>query len=290
MELGRVGIWFGRDRWQGVPVEQVVAAAAELERLGFGALWMSAGFGSTLPDVFGACVAGTSRIVLATGILTVWHVPAAEAAAATAALETAHPGRFLLGLGASHAPIVEDLGAAYARPYSKVVEYLDQLDQGDPPVPAKRRALAALGPRMLALSAERSAGAHPYFVPVEHTAAARTTLGAGPLLAPEQAVLLESDPARARAVARHHTRRYLQLPNYVNNLLRLGFSPDDVAGDGSDRLVDAIVAWGDADTVAGRVREHHDAGADHVCLQVLTEPGTGIPAEHLARLAAATLG
>jgi probable F420-dependent oxidoreductase len=152
-----------------------------------------------------------------------------------------------------------------------MVRYLNDLDRQDPPVPAGERVLAALGPRMLALSADRALGAHPYFVPVEHTARAREILGDGPLLAPEQAVVLEDDPQRARRIARTHVRRYLTAPNYVNNLRRLGFGDDDLAGDGSDRLVDAVVAWGDLGAVTKRVREHLQAGADHVCIQVLTE-------------------
>jgi probable F420-dependent oxidoreductase len=290
MDLGRVGVWLGRDQWEGTAPEQVAATAATVENLGFGALWSSAGFGSRLPEAFRIWVSATSRLVVATGILSVWHVPAAQAAADTAAIEAAHPGRFLLGLGASHAPLVENTGARYERPYSKVVEYLDELDGTAPTVTRERRALAALGPRMLELAATRSAAAHPYFVPVEHTAQAKAVIGDRCLLAPEQAVVLEPEPTRAREIARRHTERYLRLPNYAGNLRRLGFDDEDLAGAGSDRLVDAVVAWGDAEAVARRVREHLEAGADHVCLQLLTEPGADLPPETFEQLAAATLG
>jgi probable F420-dependent oxidoreductase len=168
--------------------------------------------------------------------------------------------------------------------------YLDELDAAGHPVPPESRILAALGPRMLELSRDRSAGAHPYFVPVEHTAVARDVLGAGPVLAPEQAVVLEPDPVRARELARRHVPRYLELPNYANNLRRLGFGDDDLRDGGSDRLVDAIVAWGDEEAIADRVRAHHDAGADHVCIQVVGVDGTAPPRETWRRLAPALSG
>jgi probable F420-dependent oxidoreductase len=171
-----------------------------------------------------------------------------------------------------------------------MVSYLDALDASTPTVPKDRRALAALGPKMLSLSAERSAGAHPYFVPVEHTARAREILGPGPLLAPEVTVVLESDPERARELARTFTTGYLGLPNYANNLRTLGYGEDDLAGGGSDRLVDAVVAWGDVDAVAGRLRQHHEAGADHVCVQVIAEGRAVFPLEQYRQLAPAVLG
>jgi probable F420-dependent oxidoreductase len=171
-----------------------------------------------------------------------------------------------------------------------MVGWLDGLDRQDPGVPVDRRVLAALGPRMLALAAERSAGAHPYFVPVEHTAKARQALGDGPLLAPEQGVVLESDPETARRIARRHTEGYLAMPNYSGNLRSLGYHDEDLAGAGSDRLVDAVVAWGDDQAVARRVREHLDAGADHVCVQVLSSSDDAFPRDGYRRLAAALLG
>lgn len=289
MNLGHVGIWFPRTRWEGVPPERVAEVAAELERLGFTALWMSAGFGPRLPEAFAACVHATSKLVVATGILSVWHEPATDAAADADGIERTHPGRFLLGIGASHSSTVERIGGRYERPLGKVVDYLDQLDRTEPPVPVQRRALAALGPRMLELAAIRSAVAHPYFVPVEHTAAAKAVITDRCLLAPELAVVQEAAPSRAREIARQHTRRYLRLPNYHRNLRRLGFSDDELADGGSNRLVDALVAWGDDTAVAARVREHMDAGADHVCLQVITDGDAPPSVEAFARLAATTL-
>jgi probable F420-dependent oxidoreductase len=239
----------------------------ELEGLGYGALWLGAVPDLRLPA---RLLAATERLVLATSIINVWAVPAAELAADAHRLTAAHPGRFLLGLGASHAPIVEGLGRTYARPIEKLSGYLDELDAAVDPMPAGGRVLAALGPKALALAGRRAAGAHPYLVTPEHTHAARALLGPGPLLAPEQAVVLETDPARARTLARRHLDYYLRLPNYVRNLRALGFGEEDLAGGGSDRLVDALVARGTPEQVAKRVDEHHDAGADHVAVQVLT--------------------
>jgi probable F420-dependent oxidoreductase len=294
VELGRFGIW-GSGPWR---LDQRAAeggeVAAELESLGFGTLWPGGGQQRGFPPRFRTLLDATSRITVASGILSVWLASPQEVAAGVAALEAAHPGRFLLGLGVSHAPLVERLGERYRRPYRRMVDYLDDLDHLDrerPSVPADRRMLAALGPRMLALAAARAAGAHPYFVPVEHTARARQTLGAGPLLAPEQGVVLERDPERARRIARAHVARYLAMPNYTNNLRRFGFGDDDLDGDGSDRLVDAVVAWGDPETVARRVREHHQAGADHVCVQLLSErTEREFPRAEYRELAAALFG
>jgi probable F420-dependent oxidoreductase len=225
--------------------------------------------------------------MVASGIVSIWLGEPGDIAGSVAKLDEQYPGRFQLGLGASHAPVVEN----YTKPYSRMVEYLDDLDGQQQTVPPDRRILAALGPRMLQLSAERAAGAHPYFVPVEHTAQARETLGTGPLLAPEVTVVLESDAERAREVARGFTTMYLTLPNYSNNLRALGYTEDDVAGGGSDRLVDAVVAWGDAGSVAKRVREHLEAGADHVCIQVITGQGLGeFPVAQYRELAGALLG
>jgi probable F420-dependent oxidoreductase len=262
MDLGTVGVW-----WSGsLKAEGVEDVAGELEALGYGAIWSSGGFKPGLSSRFESLLASTSHLVVASGIVSVWASDPKEIAGAVADLEAQYPGRFLLGLGASHAPVVEN----YSRPYSHVAEYLDTLDSLDPSVPKPRRALAALGPRMLELAAQRSLGAHPYFVPVEHTHRARQTLGDGPLLAPEVTVVLEADPGQARELARTFTRGYLALPNYANNLRTLGYGDDDVAGAGSDRLVDAVVAWGDIDAIGARVRAHHHAGADHVCIQVVS--------------------
>jgi probable F420-dependent oxidoreductase len=268
MDLGPVGIWSGALRYG--DRGQARDAAAELETLGFGALWLPGGIGGDIFEAVSALLDATSRVVLATGIVNLWMHEPAEVAEAHTRITSAHADRFLLGIGVSHAPLIDaDHPGRYTRPLEATRRYLDALDATTPPVPVDERALAALGPKMLELARDRSRGAHPYLVTPEHTRGARAVLGAGPLLAPEQSAVLEQDPGRARELARRHLSIYLQLPNYVNNLRRLGFSVDDVAAPGSDRLVDSIVAWGDVGAIARRVREHHDAGADHVCVQVI---------------------
>ncbi len=263
MNLGRTGIWWsGSWRAQDTSID----VAAEVENLGYTALWSSGGFDPGLSAHFGRLLASTTHLSVASGIVNIWRASPSDVAEAAADLDARYPGRFVLGLGASHAPLVEN----YARPFAQMERYLDALDGAGPSVAKDRRVLAALGPRMLRLSAERAAGAHPYFVPVEHTARARELLGSGPLLAPEVTVVLERDPATARELARTFTAGYLTLPNYTNNLRSLGFGDDDLTGAGSDRLVDAVVCWGDPDTIAARVREHVEAGADHVCVQVVS--------------------
>ena len=265
MDLGRIGVWWS-GTWK-VAEQPDLDAAAELESLGYGALWSSGGFDTGLSPHFARLLASTRRIPVASGIVSIWAGAPDEIGPAVAALESAYPGRFLLGIGASHDVIVAD----YTRPYSKMVSYLDALDAQPAPVPPGRRVLAALRPRMLELAAARAAGAHPYFVPVEHTARARATLGPGPLLAPEVAVVLESDPTKARELARTYASIYLPLPNYAGNLRTFGYGDEDIDHGGSDRLIDAVIPWGDAGRVALRVREHLDAGADHVCVQVVAE-------------------
>jgi len=271
--LGRVGVWWGGLGMQPAAVERDAAAA--VEALGYGALWYSETPVNKEALAHAAILLeATASIVVASGIASIWARDAPAAVNGAAALGDAHGDRFLLGIGVSHAPAVQARGGAYARPLTAMREYLDAMDAAQPgfPVPGGGpvpRVLAALRTKMLELARDRAAGAHPYFVPVEHTAKARAVLGDGPLLAPEQAFVLETDPARARELARRHTRTYLTLPNYLNNLRELGFGDEDLEGDGSDRLVDAIVAWGDAEAVAARVRAHLDAGADHVCVQPL---------------------
>jgi probable F420-dependent oxidoreductase len=287
IDLGSVGIWsrelrFNPDRG----ARQ--AAAAELEELGYSALFIPDVGG----DVLGAAaelLAATRRVPLATGILNIWMHEPADVAAGHADLVARFGPRFLLGLGAGHGPFVESaLGVPYTRPYARVVAYLDALDAAPVPVPAGQRMLAALGPRMLALAGSRAAGAHPYLVPPEHTAAARQVLGPGPLLAPQQAVVLDADPARGRERARDFVGDYLALPNYTQNLRRLGFTDDDLRGPASDRLTDALVAHGDEAAVAARVAEHLAAGADHVCLYVVGGgPDEALPLEAWRRLAPA---
>ncbi len=281
MQLGTVGVW-----WSGswaVEGRPDADTGAELEAMGYGALWSSGGYEPGLSPRFGRLLEATAALVVASGIVSIWATTPEEIAEAVADVEAKHPGRFLLGLGASHAALAE----GYERPYAHTVAFLDALDAAEPTVPADRRVLAALGPRMLELAAERSAGAHPYFVPVEHTAMARRVMGEGPLLAPELTVVLEPDPTTARQLARTFTPGYLGLPNYADNLRRFGFDDDDLAGGGSDRLVDAVVAWGAVDAIAARVGEHRAAGADHVCLQVV-DGGSGFPLEAYRALAAAT--
>jgi probable F420-dependent oxidoreductase len=279
MDLGPVGIW-----WSGWQADGFVEAAGEIEAAGYGAIWVSGGFQPGLSPRFEQLLAATNEIKIASGIINTWFTPAAELATAVADLESKHPGRFLLGLGVSHAPLIDSGEHKYERPLEQMVGFLEELDRADPSVPADRRVLAALGRRMLGVAAEQSLGAHPYFVPVEHTVFAREVLGAGPLLAPEVAVVLETEAVAARESARAYMSLYLTLPNYVNNLRRLGYSEDDVAGGGSDRIVDAVVPWGLPAIVAARVRAHLDAGADHVCVQIVGA-GTTFPVEKYRELA-----
>jgi probable F420-dependent oxidoreductase len=269
VDLGRVGIWSSELR-RHADAAAIADAAAELEELGYSALWFPGGQGGPVMEAAEHLLEATRRVPVATGILNIWMHEPQDVAVEHARLEREYDGRFLLGLGIGHAPTVNaKQPGLYRKPYTKMRSYLDALDAAEPPVPRDERILAALKPRMLELARDRSIGAHPYFVPVEHTAVARERLGAGAVLAPEQAVVLETDPAKARERARSHVGRYLELPNYTGNLLELGFDESDIAGGGSDRLVDAIVAWGDEEAIAERVRAHHEAGADHVCIQVV---------------------
>ncbi|WP_312870742.1 LLM class F420-dependent oxidoreductase [Gordonia asplenii] len=250
-------------------------AAAQLESLGFGALWLPEAVAREPFANAALLLSATSRMVVATGVANMHARTAMTMNAGWQTLSEAFDGRFLLGLGVSHQPLVEQnhRGTYSGKPYSAMVDYLDAMDASaywGAPAGAPRRVLAALGPRMLSLAAQRGAGAHTYFVPVEHTESARATLGPDAFLAPAQTVVFDTDPTSARASARAFMRRYLALPNYTNNLRRLGWSDADLSGDGSDRLVDAIVAWGSLDQIAARVQDHLDAGADHVCVQVHT--------------------
>jgi probable F420-dependent oxidoreductase len=264
MYLGQLGVWSIGIRQAGEPA--VPAAAAELERLGYGTIWFSGGSGTRGFDIARALAQATHGIAVATGITSIWATTAEQSAAGFEEMEHVAPGRFLLGLGVSHAPMVNH-GAAgrYRQPLRAMASYLGELTA----VPRDRRILAALGPKMLDLAQRESAGTHPYLVTPPMTAAVRARLAPGTLVAVEQGVVLETDPARARAIAREHLSGYLKLPNYVNNWLRSGYQPQDVAEGGSDRLVDDLVAWGDVTAVADRIRAHHAAGADHVCVQVL---------------------
>jgi len=277
--LGGTGIWSHYLRHEEPAV--ITEAAVELEALGYSAIWIPDIGG----DVFGALdhlLDSTSTMTIATGILNVWMHTAEETASWWKGLDPARQARVLLGIGVSHGPIV---GERYGTPMATITGYLDELDAHG--LPADARCIAALGPKMLDLARDRSTGAHPYLVTPEHTALARQALGPDGLLAVEQGVVLGTDPDITRMVARTNLAGYLELPNYVNNWRRLGFTEDDFAGGGSDRLVDAVVAWGDADTIAARLQEHRDAGADHVCIQTLVAPGSPMPRALWRDLAAA---
>jgi probable F420-dependent oxidoreductase len=236
----------------------------------------------------GVLLGATERLVVATGIANIWARDAAAAINGANTLNEGYAERFMLGLGVSHAPAVRARGHEYAKPLTAMRTYLEAIEEHTYAAPAPARpspvVLAALRPKMLELAREKTAGAHPYFVPPAHTARAREILGPQPLLAPEQVVVLEPDPGRAREIGRRHMAVYLTLPNYVDNLRTLGFDDADFADGGSDKLVDAIVAWGDEDAIARRVREHLDAGADHVAVQAYADSGTAALAqlEHLA--------
>ncbi len=254
-ELGRFGVW--------LPTRSISAElAAGVESLGYGAAWIG---GSPDADLSWAdpALAQTTSLQLATGIVNIWTAPAPAVAQSYHRIESGHPGRFLLGIGVGHP---EHTGE-YVKPYDALVSYLDELDAAL--VPTSRRVVAALGPRVLGLAAQRSAGAHPYLTTPEHTAKARDLLGGAVYLAPEHKVVLTTDAEKARTIGRQTVEFYLGLRNYVNNWLRLGFTEADVRKPGSDRLIDAVVAYGTAEDIARRLGEHLEAGADHVAIQVL---------------------
>jgi probable F420-dependent oxidoreductase len=292
IQLGRIGIWTRQLEDQ--PAAEAQEAARELEELGYGALWFGEAFGREVLANAGLLLAATKRMVIATGIANIYARDAVTMAAGQKTLAEAYPNRFLLGLGVSHVPLVEQLrGHRYEKPVATMRAYLDAMDQAPynsvPPAMKPPRVLAALGPKMLELSGERADGAHPYNVNPEHTAQAREILGRLPYLCPEQAVLLETDPEKARKIARAFLALYLALPNYTNNFLRLGFDEADFKDGGSNRLIDAIIAWGDLNSIRKRIGEHHAAGADHVCVQVLTEDPKALPLAEWRELATALL-
>ena len=260
-QVGKVGVW--RSHTGSSP-----ELARTLEGLGYGTLWLG---GSPAADlsIVDQVLDATTTLTVATGIVNIWSDPAEPIAESFHRIEARHPGRFLLGIGVGHQELI---GASYARPYQAMVRYLDALDEAG--VPANRRVLAALGPKVLRLSADRSAGAHPYLTTPEHTRQARALLGPGVLLAPEQNVVLDTDPVRARLIGRPTVAKpYLGLANYTNNLRSLGYQDADLADGGSDRLVDALVGHGDVTAVAASLTAHLDAGADHVAVQLLTVAG-----------------
>jgi probable F420-dependent oxidoreductase len=290
IDLGSVGIW--TTTLDTVTTIEARRAAAMLDELGFGALWIPETVGRD-PFVTAALLLGaTSRIKVATGVANIYARDAQTMANTQRALEEAFPGRFLLGLGVSHRHLVQHLRHHdYSRPYSRMVRYLDEMDasvfRGVGPQARPPTVLAALGPRMLELAGARTAGAHPYFTPVRHTADAREVLGPAAILAPEQMVVLDTDRRRALETARRNMAVYLRAPNYANNLLRLGFDDDDLRDGGSERLVDELVACGTGENVKARVLEHFEAGATHVCIQVLEDDLDCLPERGWAELAGA---
>jgi len=290
VDVGRFGIWTSAlDRQPATIVRQAVA---KIETLGFGALWVGEAARREVFANASLLLSATQQLVVASGIANIWARDAMAMAAGQRTLSEAWDSRFLLGLGVSHDRLVDPRGHRYERPLTAMRRYLDAMDHAPylAPMPdpaAMTRVLGALGPRMLALAGEVTDGAHPYLVPVEHTEQARAILGPTKLLCPEVAVVVIPDPEAARRVARAHLATYLQLANYRGNLARLGFGDDDLTGGGSDRLVDALVAWGPVERVVRRVHEHLDAGADHVAIQVLTADPSRVPLEEWTELAAA---
>lgn len=279
VDIGKYGIWYGMV--DTLPTPEARRAAQVVEELGFGALWVAEAVGRDPFVSATVLLAATETLAVATGIANIYARDPMTMAAGQKTIAEAFPGRFLLGIGVSHGHLVAGVRKHdYSKPYSYMVEYLEKMDKAlfmaVGPDEDPGRLLAALGPKMLELSATRANGAHPYFTTPEHTRIARETMGPDALLAPEQMVVLSTDPVEARRIARAGMKIYMGLPNYFNNLVRLGFDESDRADGGSDRLVDAIVAWGTPEQIAARVQEHHDAGADHVCIQVLQD-GTAMP-------------
>lgn len=264
-QIGRVGIWSMELRF-GEP-EAIATAAREVDELGYGAIWIPGGIGGDVPSDVERLLSATSRTTIATGILNIWKHEPADVAGWWLGLRPDWQARTLLGLGISHGPLI---GEEWKKPLAATRGYIDRLEAAGQP--ADSLCLAALGPKMLELSRERTLGAHPYLVTPDHTALAREILGPDALLAPEQGVVLETDPVRARDLAREALAHYRHLPNYINSWLRLGFTQGEI-DTLDDRLIDGLFAWGDAAHIAERVKAHHDAGADHVCLQVISATG-----------------
>ncbi|HEY4451780.1 MAG TPA: TIGR03620 family F420-dependent LLM class oxidoreductase [Solirubrobacteraceae bacterium] len=277
MDIGKIGVWTS---YRAVGKERAGEAAKLVEQLGYGAWWL--GGSPHVPDVR-PILEATSALAAATGILNVWINEPSETAAADAALRADFPERLMLGIGIGH----REATSEYRLPLETMREFLDGLDAAPAPPPVEGRCLAALGPKKLDLAGERTAGTHTYFVPVEHTRLARERLGPGKLVAPEVACVIDTDPLRAKAVARDYAKLYLGLRNYAQGLVRLGFTERDLADGGSDRLIDAVIPQGTAEQVGEIVRAHLDAGADHVCVQPLGEEG--IPRQSWTALANALL-
>jgi probable F420-dependent oxidoreductase len=290
--LGPIGLWtFALDRQ---PWSKAKEAAAEIEEMGWSAIWVPEATNRNGLVNATLLLGATSSLTVATGIAPIHNRDAVASANAQRTLDEAFPGRFLFGLGVSHQWLVEGVrGGRYGKPLMSMRAYLGAMDAAPftafPPSAPPRRVLAALGPKMLSLAAELADGAHPYLTVPEHTAAAREVLGAGKILAPDQKVILETDPGVARPVARMHLKGYLGQPNYRRSLLRQGFTEDDLDDGGSERLIDAIVAWGTVEDVARRVGEHLDAGASHVAVQLLTSDSEQLPMAEYGLLAAALM-
>lgn len=284
MDLTGVGIWSHHLRY-GDPAE-AGEAAAELEELGYAALWIP-DVGGPLFDAVGTLMAATRRTVVATGILNLWMHDPAEAAASYGSLTGSHGDRFLMGIGVSHAPLIDrKQPGTYRRPLAAMAGFLDGLDAAAAPVPVESRVLAALGPKMRQLASVRARGVHPYLVTPEHTRQARAELGTGPLVLPEQSAILCATRDEARAIGTDWLRGYLRLPNYANSLVRQGFTREEIDAV-DDRVFDAMIAWGDEEAIRARVAEHRAAGADHVCVQVLKADQQEMPRQEWRRLAAA---
>jgi probable F420-dependent oxidoreductase len=288
--LGRVGVWnFALQRLSAVDEG---AAIREYERLGYRAVWMPESLGSKEVFAHASILLGASeRVIVAPGIASIYARDPMAMANGARAIGEAFPGRFVLGIGVSHAPSVAMRGGSYGKPVETMTAYLDGMAAasyaGPEPAEPVPLVLAALGPRMLELAAERADGAHPYFVPVEHTPIARQALGPAACLAVEQTAVLSTDAAEARRIGRAFARHYLALPNYANNLRRLGWADEDIANDGGDRLIDAVIAWGDVDAIVARVNAHLEAGADHVCIQLRADSSADPAIEGYRELAAA---
>ncbi len=275
MEIGKLGVWCSLEL---LPAAEAAAAARRIESLGYGALWSPEAVGREAFANAAHLLGATTRLVIATGIANIYARDALTMAAGRSTLAESSGGRFLLGVGVSHRPLVQGMrGHDWSKPFSYMRDYLAAMEVAPyaafPPAEPAPTVVGALHPKMLALAAEKTQGAHPYLMPPEHTAFARKTMGPGAWLCPEQKVLLETDPAKARSTARTAIAMYLGLPNYRTSLERFGFGDDDFASGGSDRLVDAIVAWGDEKAIARRIQAHHDAGANHVCIQPLHPSG-----------------
>lgn len=276
MTLGKLGIWAGLD---GLSAKDAIAFAQRTEQRGFGTLWLPESRGRNVLVGATMLLAHTTKLTIATGIANIYARDAMAAANGQRALAEMSGNRFLLGLGVSHKPMVSGMrGHDYGRPVATMRAYLDAMVaapyQAPQPSATPKTVLAALGPKMLELAAEKADGAHPYCVTVEHTAQARKILGPGKLLCPELMVLLETDPAKARASARIALAPYIAMENYANNWRRLGFAEAELAGGGSDRLIDAVIAWGDDAAIRRRIQQYQDAGADHVCIQSIHPTGS----------------